>query len=347
MSSISLKTNGDFFDDAVYKAIRSGTLELLLKDGLSADFVFTSVDLLVSEPVIGKSLLQIATTEGNVDLMKLLIKYNCNINAGVKKITTADDQVIYQSHRKLDDFTGTCLYYAICSANNEVVRLLINAGADVNMKGAYQICALTHAVDSECIDIIQAILRVKDCNVDAQDIYGLSPLHIAAINGRADIALLLLKKRAIVNIKQCQGGTPLFMLTDYGTLKVLLEYGADPNHATKEDANCGRLTALSSVLRRCRDSLVIESLVYAGAQVTVDCVEDSGDMPRILKNYPDLLAWLKKQYRIPRSLKIQCALCIRKCLSKASNGVGLGINKRVLLLPIPNIIKDFILLKFV
>ncbi|WGJ62752.1 ankyrin repeat domain-containing protein [Wolbachia endosymbiont of Frankliniella intonsa] len=57
--------------------------------------------------------------------------------------------------------------------------------------------------------IVELLLSIEGINVNIGDKIGNTPLHIAAITGRKEIARLLLAKGADANIKNLSGDTPL------------------------------------------------------------------------------------------------------------------------------------------
>jgi ankyrin repeat protein len=329
----------NFLADDLYQAVKKPDipkLEGFFKAGLSPNHVFTSEK---NPDALGKTLLQVATSEKNAEVVKLLIKHGCDVNYGVKKIITLNS-TSYKLDKCVEDLTQTCLFYSICTESVEIVKILTEAGANVNLECQDKMCALSHAIDTENIEIITSIARLKKCDINAQDLYGLSPLHIAVIHAKPDIVALLLKKKAVVDLEQCQGGTPLFFASDYLTMKTLISYGANPNHKAYNDQ--GSVTPIYTALRRAKDPKTIEALVEAGAEVTRTVVEEGPNMSRLLQENPDILTLLKTCCKLPRSLKLQTCLKTRDVLRVASNGVGLGVKCRINLLPLPKVLLSYL-----
>ena len=94
------------------------------------------------------------------------------------------------------------LYFAADRGNIESAKLLIRAGADLNI----------------------------------QDGQGWTPLHLACYRGRAAMVALLAESGANTNLLDHNGQTPLHLAAWQGSVsmvEVLLKHGADPNIAGK------------------------------------------------------------------------------------------------------------------
>ncbi len=101
---------------------------------------------------------------------------------------------------ELDDF-GTPLHMAAARGSVEIVKLLIDAGANVEAETAAPSQNKAH------------------------------PLHTAAYSNRATVAALLIERGAKVDARDSRGFTPLMIAASSGNTKVaelLLQAGADP-----------------------------------------------------------------------------------------------------------------------
>jgi ankyrin repeat protein len=111
-----------------------------------------------------------------------------------------------------------------------VARILLDAGADVNIASDYHArTPLHYAVQSEnrCTDL----LLERGATVDARDHAGITPLITAAMAGYAGVVPTLLARGAEVDARSESGATAL--LSAAGELAVdvveaLLAVGADP-----------------------------------------------------------------------------------------------------------------------
>jgi len=83
---------------------------------------------------------------------------------------------------------------------------------------------------------VRRLLDARPELVKATNERGFTPLHIAALEGRSEVAALLLEKGAELEAKNPTGFTPLFLAVlgkRPETVKFLLERGADPNAPTR------------------------------------------------------------------------------------------------------------------
>ena len=120
---------------------------------------------------------------------------------------------------ELDECGWTPLYRTIISGDVSSTMLLLNNGADPNIKCTMGETPLYQAVEMEKIDHIKLLLKKgADPNITNDD--GLSPLHIAVNKQNITIVKLLLKYGANPNIK-----TKLYQQTP---LHLAIKNNADP-----------------------------------------------------------------------------------------------------------------------
>lgn len=124
------------------------------------------------------------------------------------------------------------LYQAIDSENTEVVRKLIQNGADVNKRFVEdQYPALFYAASWSNIEIIKLLIDAG-ADIHAKTKWGTTAFHAAASNGKQDVAKLLLEKGAVFDEKDDTGRTPLYNAAysaEEETAIWLLDLGADPD----------------------------------------------------------------------------------------------------------------------
>ncbi len=122
---------------------------------------------------------------------------------------------------------ATPLMHAAAFGNLETVKLLLDAGADVNAKNDFDATALLWAAR----DVQKARLLIEHgADVNAQSKQGRTPLMLASLrNGGADIVALMLAKGADVNRKDSRDSTALSLAASVGNVeaaRMLIEKGA-------------------------------------------------------------------------------------------------------------------------
>ncbi len=92
----------------------------------------------------------------------------------------------------------------------EAVHILLEHGAAVNEsdKSRFANTALDAAVAADHIEVVRVLLAAG-ANVNVRSAGAATPLHKAAMNGNAEIAALLLDRGADMNATRANGHTPL------------------------------------------------------------------------------------------------------------------------------------------
>jgi ankyrin repeat protein len=204
----------------------------------------------------GQTPLMLLARGTNVAAAKLLIDKRANPNAR-------------ESQRQ-----QTALMWAAANSQGPMMRLLLEAGAEVNAKTATDLMtplvsaepraqprspggmtALMFASREGCLDCVKALIA-KGAAIDLPDPEGVTPLLWAIWNTRFDVAKYLIEQGASVNRFDWWGRTPLYLAVDYVTLphggrpdqpsldetlpidivRLLLDKGADPNPQLKMTA---------------------------------------------------------------------------------------------------------------
>ena len=126
-----------------------------------------------------------------------------------------------------DKYGRTILYQAVSDRKTEMAEIFIRQGrADVNVKGGYQDTPL-HAVK----DVKLAKLLIsRGADVHARNYGEDTPLHRAA---SAEITRLLIGAGAKANVRNKDGATPLHYVVDVPSAKLLIAAGADIHARTK------------------------------------------------------------------------------------------------------------------
>ena len=171
----------------------------------------------------------------------------------------------------LQDYIGvTALGFACISEspNKDLVKLLLQSGADINARlkaGYLQGTILMLAVKSGNISIVQCLLD-EGASVNTQDMRGETALTLASSSGHFEIVHLLLKYGADVNIVVQFGLTALTsacVLQHTACVDHLLASGADPNLCSRK---LSPLMAACFVGDQTMDPTILEKLLSAGAK---------------------------------------------------------------------------------
>lgn len=100
----------------------------------------------------------------------------------------------------------TALYYAgLANVNVEIIQLLVAQGADVNVKSTNGSTALHVSSWENSNPLITQALIMAGANVNAADNFGNTPLITAAMRNSPEIILLLLESGADATISDYKG----------------------------------------------------------------------------------------------------------------------------------------------
>ena len=167
----------------------------------------------------GKSFLIDAVRRENVEAVKWLTTYiGCSVNDRSNDGTTP---------------LGT----AIVQEKLEIVKMLIEKGADANMTyevetedgKIFPMSPLIEGLEMENSDIVLFLIVQGCANLNVKNSKAASPLHISVYNSMEDIVEKLLESDVSINAKDDEGATPLIIALQEGDrniLKTLLQKNA-------------------------------------------------------------------------------------------------------------------------
>jgi cytohesin len=226
------------FEDVVSKPNALILVDALLQKGLD-----------VNTQDSKGTLLHYAIVENNVGIVYLLLKQlKVDVNATEKlhKLTPlhlaaimGNEEIVrallekganVDTKNKNDE---SPLHLAVIAKNQEIVQVLLEKGANVDTKNKHDETPLHLAITfCEGNPAIVQVLLEKGANVDTKNKHDETPLHLAITfcEGNPAIVQVLLEKGADVNAKSNGGLTPLYMAAMNGyeeIVKVLLKYNAD------------------------------------------------------------------------------------------------------------------------
>ena len=206
------------------------------------------------------------------------------------------------------------LNWAVKRGDFGAAQAFLAVGADPNSEDNLLSTPLNHAARDHHGEMVVLLLD-PGAKPDIVS-FGLTPLHLAALNGRTDIATLLLDHRANVNAKTRNGGlTPLDYAVTRGDLpmmKLLIARGADVHRGTtlhiavtSADMEIARLLLNSGADPNMRDEdgvTPLEVAVRRAKRETAELLVDSGaTVPTellgqaVLRGRKDLLAMLLRK----------------------------------------------------
>lgn len=136
---------------------------------------------------------------GNVDRVKILLEFN-------------PDAVNFK-----DSEEKTPLHWAVYNNQRDIINVLLEAGANVNVTEVIGITPLHYAAERGYVEVVELLLDAG-ADVNAQDYgyFNFTPLHGAAGFGRFEIVKLLLRTGAKVNLRDNEGRTALDLAAKNG-----------------------------------------------------------------------------------------------------------------------------------
>lgn len=336
-------------------AARAGSTEILLcllQNGCSPNQLSDSPanHAALASKVSTGSALHFACDATNIDMVRLLLTYNADVNATDRRLECPLHLVVRCKG-------------AVCSIQCEILDLLCKNGAKVEAMNKKECSPLYLASLYGCTSKVETLLRygasVSSCS-DRDGGYG-SALHIAAFKDRAELASLLVNNGAQINQVNANGFTPLQLNINTHSksdiASFLIYHGSIMNGLDKNN-----LSLLASCINNLR--LDCESLAVLMVEAGYDLNQDLWLVPQELRiifkpssevttcvssiSIPEgrvrrLCEWLHRRQRNPEELSKLCRMVIRRQLSEALDGrsIVIGISQ----LPLPPALRDFVFLK--
>ncbi|XP_014663141.1 PREDICTED: putative ankyrin repeat protein RF_0381 [Priapulus caudatus] len=186
----------------------------------------------------GQTSLHYAAYSGRLNIMRLLLEAGAVPNV---------------AHTKSGE---TPLMYAAWVGEEAMVQMLLSHGADANATDSYGWTSLHIAVCSGRLDIVRLLLEAGADPSVADTESGMTPLMMAVRKGNEAAVQMLLSHGADPNAADSQGQTSLYYAATsvyfeassgrLNIMRLLLEAGADPNAA---DTKSGRTPLMRAVVQ--------------------------------------------------------------------------------------------------
>lgn len=204
-ANVNVQTNDG--RTALYQAAVIGSIEiakLLLANGALVD----------SRDQQGNSPIAVATFGRHVDVMDLLAEGGANVNAS-------------------DRWGRTPLHLAVAAKDAAATQLLLLRGAQVNSRNANGCTPLNLAAEGSDEVVKLLISAGADVNVGCRHaemkVEGITPLHSAVNSGNRVVVQVLLEAKASVDARDSLGQQPLmvaFLRGDWAITDLLIQHGA-------------------------------------------------------------------------------------------------------------------------
>ena len=265
-----------------------------------------------------------ACKSNNLDMVKLLVNAGADVNKkdgdgrspldvsvyNASSIGISKDLIKYLVKRGAKFDNNNLLDRLIQSYDignksfnfNDLLKLLVSCGVDINKQNWYGRCPIHTAILSGDMDIIKSFIK-NGADLNTTTNFGVTPI-LQTINeddlkNKKDILKLLVKNGADVNKSYSGGITPLISCCRYSNgirkalplIKILVENGADIN---AQDSH-GNTVLHYAILNSSDSPTIIKYLIDHGASLDIE--NDSGwtpiDQPMIptkIKNYLSTLS---------------------------------------------------------
>uniref|UniRef100_A0A0D6R704 Uncharacterized protein n=1 Tax=Araucaria cunninghamii TaxID=56994 RepID=A0A0D6R704_ARACU len=177
---VPASTTTNMKDDDLFKAAESGNLEVFQR--LAEDQLQLNRARSIRNED-SRSLLHVAAAAGHHQIVCIL---GAGVDPSVSGVNSSDEE------------GWTPLHSAVSSGKDNVVEVLLQAGADVSMANKGGRTALHYAASKGRLNIAQ-ILISHGAKVNQKDKFGCTPLHRAASAGHSQLCELLIDDGADVD----------------------------------------------------------------------------------------------------------------------------------------------------
>ncbi|ALC41923.1 CG10249 [Drosophila busckii] len=159
----------------------------------------------------GNTAMHYAVSHGNFDVVSILLDskvcnvnqmnnagYSCVMLVSLAKLKQAAHRTVVERLFQMADVNirakkhcQTALMLAVSHGNGDMVNMLLDAGADINIQDEDGSTALMCAAEHGRVDIVKHLLSQQECDSLVQDVDGSTAFKIAWQAGHRDVGLLL------------------------------------------------------------------------------------------------------------------------------------------------------------
>ncbi|XP_067098892.1 kinase D-interacting substrate of 220 kDa B isoform X1 [Osmerus mordax] len=227
----------------------------------------------------GQTPLMVASEQGNIEIVKELIRRGANANLDdvdcwTALISAAKEghvevvKELLENHANLEhrDMGGwSALMWGAYKGRVTVTQMLLEKGANPNITGQYSVYPIIWAAGRGHADIVHLLLR-HGAKVNCSDKYGTTPLIWAARKGHYDSVMHLLMNGADVDQEGANSMTALIVAVKGGFTEVVKELlKRNPNvNMTDKDGNTALMIAAKEGYTE-----IVQDLLDAGTYVNI------------------------------------------------------------------------------
>jgi len=167
-----------------------------------------------------------AAMKGHGEILELLRKSGADVNIFHYAVTgdTRNVEKILNRNTKLSNKRNkdgyTPLHLAAAFGKTNMVKLLINRGANIKAKTKEGITPLYSAASSGKVKILDLLIK-KGADPNSRNKHGKTPLFAAVESGNGRVVAFLIKNGVNINLKDKYGNTPYTIARKYGNDEII------------------------------------------------------------------------------------------------------------------------------